>query len=61
MNYNEAKELLEKNNQSHLLEYFDELNDDQKAHLLEQISEIDFDGQDMSNARLSGLKSNCTL
>lgn len=43
MNYNEAKELLEKNNQSHLLEYFDELNDDQKEHLLEQISEIDFD------------------
>ena len=43
MNYNEAKELLEKNNQSHLLEFFDELNDDQKEHLLEQISEIDFD------------------
>ena len=43
MNYNEAKELLEKNNQSHLLEYFDELNDDQKEQLLEQISEIDFD------------------
>ena len=43
MNYNEAKELLNKNNQSHLLEYFDELNDDQKEHLLEQISEIDFD------------------
>ncbi len=43
MNYNEAKELLEKNNQSHLLEYFDELNDEQKEHLLEQISEIDFD------------------
>ena len=43
MNYNEAIELLEKNNQSHLLEYFDELNDDQKEHLLEQISEIDFD------------------
>ncbi|MBP5773086.1 MAG: UDPGP type 1 family protein [Eubacterium sp.] len=43
MNYNEAKELLEKNNQSHLLEYFDELNDDQKENLLKQISEIDFD------------------
>ena len=43
MNYNEAKELLEKNNQSHLLKYFDELNDEQKEHLLEQISEIDFD------------------
>lgn len=43
MNFNEAKELLEKNNQSHLLEYFDELNDEQKEHLLEQISEIDFD------------------
>ncbi len=43
MNYNEAKELLEKNNQSHLLKYYDELSDDQKEHLLEQISEIDFD------------------
>ena len=43
MNYNEAKELLEKHNQSHLLEYYDELNEDQKEHLLEQISEIDFD------------------
>ena len=43
MDFNEAKALLEKNNQTHLLEYFDELNDDQKAHLLEQISEIDFD------------------
>ena len=43
MNYNEAKDLLEKNNQSHLLEYFDELNDNQKEHLLDQISEIDFD------------------
>ena len=43
MEFNEAKALLEKNNQEHLLEYFDELNDDQKAHLLEQISEIDFD------------------
>ena len=43
MNYNEAKELLEKNNQSHVLEYFDELNDDQKENLLKQISEIDFD------------------
>ena len=43
MNYNEAKELLEKNNQSHVLEYFDELNDDQKENLLKQISEIDFE------------------
>lgn len=43
MNYNEAKELLEKNNQSHLLKYFDELSEEQQEHLLEQISEIDFD------------------
>lgn len=43
MNYNEAKVLLEKNNQSHLLKYFDELSEEQQEHLLEQISEIDFD------------------
>ena len=43
MDFNEAKALLEKNNQTHLLKYFDELNDNQKEHLLEQMSEIDFD------------------
>ena len=43
MNFDEAKALLEQKNQSHLLKYYDELNDEQKEHLLEQISEIDFD------------------
>lgn len=42
MNYNQAKELLEKYGQTQLLEYYDELNDSQKDSLLKQISEIDF-------------------
>lgn len=42
MNYNQAKELLEKYGQTQLLKYYDELNDSQKDSLLKQISEIDF-------------------
>ena len=42
MNYEQAKELLEKYGQTQLLKYYDELNDSQKESLLKQISEIDF-------------------
>ena len=37
MDYNKAKELLEKYGQEQLLRYYDELNDDRKASLLKQI------------------------
>jgi UDP-N-acetylglucosamine/UDP-N-acetylgalactosamine diphosphorylase len=43
MEFNKTYELLEKYGQTHLLKYYDELNDDQKRELLEQISELDFD------------------
>ena len=42
MDYNKAKELLEKYGQEQLLRYYDELNDDRKASLLKQIEGIDF-------------------
>ena len=42
MDYNKAKELLEKYGQEQLLRYYDELNDDRKASLLRQIEGIDF-------------------
>ncbi len=42
MNYEKAKELLEKNGQSQLLKYYDELEQKQKEALLKQIGEIDF-------------------
>lgn len=42
MNYEKAKELLEKKEQSQLLKYYDKLDEEQKKALLKQISEIDF-------------------
>ena len=42
MSYDDIKKLLEENNQEHLLKYYDELNDTQKANLLDQISKLDF-------------------
>lgn len=42
MNYEQVKELLEKNEQTQLLKYYDELDESRKASLLRQISEIDF-------------------
>lgn len=42
MNYEEAKSLLEKYGQTHLLKYYDQLDENQKASLLKQIGEIDF-------------------
>lgn len=43
MDYNQAKELLEKYQQTQLLKYYDELEEAQKKSLLKQISEIDFE------------------
>lgn len=43
MNFNEAKELLEKYGQTHLLKYYDQLNEKQQESLLNQIEGIDFD------------------
>lgn len=43
MNLNEAKELLEKYDQNHLLKYYNDLDESQKKSLLEQISGIDFE------------------
>lgn len=43
MNINEIKQLLEKYNQTQLLKYYDELNDEQKESLLNQIEGIDFE------------------
>ena len=43
MDFKQAKEILEKYNQQHLLKYYDELDDAKKEELLAQISEIDFD------------------
>ena len=42
MNYEEAKKILEKYGQTHLLKYYDQLDENQKASLLKQIGEIDF-------------------
>ena len=42
MNINEAKEKLKKYNQEHVLKFFDELNEDEKAQLIKQIDETDF-------------------
>ena len=39
----EVKDIIEKNNQTHLLSAFDELDDNKKEILLNQILEIDFD------------------
>lgn len=38
-----AKDILKKYNQEHLLNFYDELNDDEKNMLIEQICNIDFD------------------
>lgn len=43
MNFNEAKEVLEKYGQTHLLKYYDQLNEKQQKSLLEQIEGIDFE------------------
>ena len=43
MTFNEAKELLEKYDQTQILKYYDELDDETKNALLTQISETDFD------------------
>lgn len=38
-----AKDILKKYNQEHLLNFYDELNDDEKCLLIKQICNIDFD------------------
>ena len=42
MNYNEALTKLKKYGQEHVLKYFDELSEGEKAELLNQIDETDF-------------------
>lgn len=42
MTYEEALAVLQAHGQTHLLKFYDELDDDQKAALIEQISKIDF-------------------
>lgn len=41
-NYEKAKDVLEKYNQKHLLNFYDELNNEEKEILINQISHIDF-------------------
>lgn len=43
MNYNDAKVLLEKKNQGHVLEGFENLSEAEQSTLLKQISELDWD------------------
>ena len=43
ISYEEAKNILTKYNQEHLLNFYDEISDEQKEILLNQISSIDFD------------------
>lgn len=43
MNYEEAVQLLKKHNQEQLLNFYNELNENQKEDLLNQISNIDFE------------------
>ncbi len=40
--YNEAKQKLEKYNQTHLLSQYEKLDDEKKEYLLNQIADIDF-------------------
>ena len=56
MNYNEAKEKLEKYGQLHVLKYFDELNDTEKKDLLDQIEDTDFSILD--NCKNLGMSAN---
>ena len=42
MNYTQAKQLLAANGQQQLLEYYEELNEEQRASLLSDIGKIDF-------------------
>ncbi|MBO5179581.1 MAG: UTP--glucose-1-phosphate uridylyltransferase [Clostridia bacterium] len=43
MNYEEAVELLKKHNQEQLLNFYNDLDENQKENLLKQISDIDFE------------------
>ena len=56
MNYAEAKALLESKNQTHLLKYYDELDENGKANLLAAIENISWDFEDAlaAPADLSG-------
>lgn len=42
-NYEKAKDVLEKYHQEHLLNFYDELNNEEKAFLINQICHIDFE------------------
>ena len=42
MNFEEAKSKLAKYGQLHVLDYYDELSDEEKKELLQQIDETDF-------------------
>ena len=41
--YNQAKNILEKYNQTHLLEHYEKLDNSKKEYLLNQITNIDFE------------------
>lgn len=56
MNYNEAREKLEKYGQLHVLKYYDELNDTEKKDLLDQIEDTDFSILD--NCKKLGMSAN---
>lgn len=49
MSFEQVKDLLEKNDQTQLLKYYDELDEVSKESLLKQISEIDFGLLDLLN------------
>ena len=42
MDYQTISSMLEEHGQSHLLKYYDELNEEQRVSLLEQIADIDW-------------------
>ncbi len=59
MNYEEAKEKLARYGQEHVLRYYDELTDEEKAALITQIDETDFsllhNAKDHSDAQVRGV------
>lgn len=55
MNFNEAKTLLEKYGQPHLLRFYDELDGDKRKELLEHIAQIDF--AEFANVAFHGEKN----
>ncbi len=58
MNYESAKNLLVKYGQEHILNYYDELDENQRNKLLAQINEIDFTLLDSLKEKSNAVRSN---